>query len=355
MTIVGMQKICLIQLGYGSVGKEFVRHLHERHDRLQRELAIDLRLVVIATSTQYRYAANGIQSADALAWDGTSAGWDDLKTKVGYTPSMILVDMSAAPTSDIHRDVIEHGGILVTANKKPLTDRMEVYRVLHGDTRRYFYETTVGSSTPVIQTLQDMVATGDEVVEIQALLSGTLGFLCSELRKENSSFSDIVARAKEQGYTEPHPRDDLSGLDVARKALILAREIGLSLELSDIHLEGLVSKEIAGIDDVSKFFVALTTLDLEYATRVGVWKKEGKVPQFVARINNDGIRVGLEGVPTASPLGRLEGPENLVTFRTRVFNESPLVLQGRGAGAAYTAAGVLSDVIRAVHARAKAL
>ncbi|MBI4262389.1 homoserine dehydrogenase [Candidatus Uhrbacteria bacterium] len=342
-----MQQIFLLQLGYGSVGKEFVRQLHAQRDHLQ-QLGIDLRLTAIATSTQYRRISGDVDPMREPTWDGTHAGWGDLKNKVGYTPAMIVVDMSAAETSAIHRDVIEHGGVVVTANKKPLTDHMDVYRVLHGDTKQYFYETTVGSSTPVIQTLQDIVATGDEVREIQALLSGTLGFLCSELRKPNAMFSDIVSRAKAQGYTEPHPRDDLSGLDVARKALILGREIGRSLELSDIHLEGLVSKEIEAIDDVSKFLTALKELDHEYADKVRGWQKEGKVPQFVARITKDGIHVGLEGVPQASPLGRLEGPENLVTFRTRIFDASPLVLQGRGAGATYTAAGVLSDVIRAV-------
>lgn len=345
-----MRHRTLVQLGYGSVGKEFVRHLHAQHDRLLKHADIDLRLVAIATSTQFRYAPDGINDGGGV-WDGAYTDWDDLKASIQYDPSMIVIDMSAAATTEIHRDVLTRGGVVVTANKKPLTDRYDAYRLLHTDLIRYFYETTVGSSTPVIQTLQDIVATGDEVIEIQALVSGTLGFVCSELRKEGARFSDIVRRAKEQGYTEPHPRDDLSGMDVARKALILGREIGLTLELSDVALQGLLPKDIAVIDDVPMFLKALETLDTTYASRVYAWRQEGRVPQFVARINHNGIRVGLEGVLINSPLGQLEGPENLVTFTTNIFKDKPLVLRGQGAGASYTAAGVLSDVIRAVRTR----
>lgn len=345
-----MRTIDLVQLGHGSVGKEFLRHLSREHDRIQRQFGIDLHLSAIATSTQYQYKKEGIDCTVPPVWDGTYNGWEDLQQRISYNPRMIVVDMSAADTTALHRAVMRSGGTVVTANKKPLTDSLDAYKELH-HTDRYFYETTVGASTPVIQTLQDLVATGDDVTEITATLSGTLGFLCAELRKGELLFSDIVRRAREQGFTEPHPRDDLSGRDVARKALILGREIGLSLEMKDIHLEGLMPDIMAGIDNVEQFLEALRSLDQTYADRVRAWKKEGRVPQFVARIQKGGIRVGLEGVPVESPIGNLRGPENMIVFTTRVFQESPLVLQGRGAGASYTGAGVLMDVMRAVHAR----
>lgn len=346
-----MKTINVIQAGCGAVGKALAALVAERNFFLRERLGFELKLQGIFSSQKYIFADQGLdfKSADgivsALDKGATYQGWEELKQKV--RPGTIVVDVTAAPTAGMHQTVLRAGGIIVTANKKPLTEKMEIYRELHADTGRYFYETTVGSSTPAIQTLQDLIRTGDEVMEIKAVLSGTLGFVCSELRREGVKFSEIVRKAKEKGYTEPHPRDDLSGVDVARKALILGREIGLSAEMDDIRLEGMVPRELASIDGVEVFLEKLKILDKEYEERMDEWRARGEAPQFVAGITPDGVAVGLVGVRLGEPLGRLAGPENFLSFKTRIFNETPLILQGKGAGVQYTAEGVLQDIIRA--------
>lgn len=349
-----MKKIRIIQLGLGTVGWELVQLMRDRQGILARDRNIEITIVALADAEVCVANTDGIDLTQAAASRDvlisrmqTYHGWDDLKQRVDGIAGAVVIDVTAASLSYIHADVVRHEGIIVTANKKPLTDSMDIYRVLHADTRKYFYECTVGSSSPVIQTLQDLVATGDEIIEIQATLSGTLGYLCSELKKGELSFSAIVRQARDHGFTEPHPRDDLSGKDVARKALILGREIGLELEMHDVQLISLLPAAIESIDEVDDFLNALRQLDSEYREKITMWREQGRTPQFIARITKGGISVGLEGVALFSPLGQLSGPDNMVTFHTRIFKDKPLVLQGRGAGALFTAEGVLQDVMRA--------
>ena len=346
-----MKTVNVVQVGCGAVGKALVALMAQRNFFLRKNLGIELKLLGIFSSKKYIFDDRGLPLDGADRIEGVFdegklyQGWEKLEENI--EKETIVVDATAAPIAEMHQAILRSGGIVVTANKKPLTDKLGIYRELHADTGRYFYETTVGSSTPVIQTLQDLVKTGDEVREIKATPSGTLGFVCSELGRGELKFSEIVKKAKELGYTEPHPRDDLLGLDVARKALILGREIGLLLEMTDIKLEGMISNELAEIEDVPIFLEKLKILDKEYDERMAEWKAREEAPQFVARIKPEGISVGLVGVKSNESLGRLTGPENFISFRTRIFNEAPLVLQGKGAGVQYTAEGVLQDIIRA--------
>lgn len=335
-----MRTIHLIQLGYGTVGRELFQQisLQREYLRMQRDMNLEYRAV--ATSKELTVYEGGHERRAPYT------GWDQLLPFMEGLPHAVVVDVTAAPLTDIHREVMASGGCVVTSNKKPITSAMESYRTLHADTQRYRYETTVGAGLPVISTLQDLIATGDEVVEIQGAFSGTLGYVCTELEKQEKSFSQTVAEAREKGFTEPHPQDDLGGIDVARKALILAREIGLTRELSDIPLKGLTPPAIANIKDVAVYLERLKTLDQEYAEKARAWKKERNVPRFIARITREKVDVGLEGVPAESPLGRLQGPDNLIMIKTARYHERPLVIQGPGAGAQVTAAGVFADILK---------
>ena len=320
-----MKTVDVIQVGCGAVGKALLALLARRQEWLRARLGIVLRVKGIFFLDEYIYNEQGFDLAGLagnvqkkILGGQPYSGWKELKNKV--KEKTIVVDVTAAPIAAMHQTVLRAGGIIVTANKKPLTDKLEIYQELHADLERYYYETTVGSSTPVIQTLQDLVETGDEVIEIQATLSGTLGFVCSELRRGEHKFSEIVSKAKELGYTEPHPRDDLLGLDVARKALILGREIGLPIEMDDVNLTGMIPNELADIDDVKVFLDKLKVLDNEYDEKMLSWKEKGEAPQFVARVKPGGINVGLVGVKLSEPLGQLTGPENFISFKTRIFN-----------------------------------
>lgn len=335
-----MRNVHIVQLGYGTIGKELYRQITHQHEKLRSAYGIELTMRVVATSKELTLYTEG------RAHRTPYANWDQMRPLVKEFPHTIVVDVTAAPLADIHQEIIAGGGALVTSNKKPITNTMETYRTLHADTRRYRYETTVGAGLPVISTLQDLLETGDEIEEIQGALSGTLGYVCSELEKEEKPFSHIVAEAKEKGFTEPHPQDDLGGIDVARKALILAREIGLMWELSDIPVHGLTPTSLAEVKDVSVYLERLKELDREYAEKIRAWKKEHKVPRFVARITRENVNVGLDGVLADSPLGRLQGPDNLIEFKTQRYHDRPLVIQGPGAGAAVTAAGVFADILK---------
>jgi homoserine dehydrogenase len=181
------------------------------------------------------------------------------------------------------------------------------------------------------------------VRKIAGALSGTLGFVMTGLQA-GQPFSEVVREAQQLGYTEPDPRDDLGGLDVARKALILARGLGWRLDMRDVHVRGLYPVEMGGLS-VPDFLAGLPQLDADFRDRVDLAAADGKVLRYAATIEEGRCRVSLTGVEAASPLGRLSGTDNLVEFSTRWYSPNPLVVQGRGAGADVTASGVLSDVI----------
>jgi homoserine dehydrogenase len=254
---------------------------------------------------------------------------------------------------------------VVLANKKPLTIDQEVYNrltragatgvsaggevVATRHAGRCRWETTCGAALPVVSTLNRLVACGDPVSRIAGAFSGTLGFVMSGLQA-GQPFSAVVREAHRLGYTEPDPRDDLGGLDVARKALILARGLGWRLEMGDIQVRGLYPAEMDSLS-VSEFLAGLPQLDADFRDRVDLAAAEGKVLRYAATVEagetstSGRCRVGLTAVPAGSPLGRLEGTDNLVEFHTRWYNPNPLVVQGRGAGADVTASGVLSDIV----------
>ena len=237
----------------------------------------------------------------------------------------------------------------MTANKKPMSGPMERYRSIRKDALDqgvgYHYETTFGAGLPVLFTLQDLLATRDRVIRITGCFSGTLGFLCSAL-EQGEPFSAAVAQARAQGLTEPDPRDDLSGADVARKALIIAREIGVALEMDQLDLEPMVPAELMDLPDVDSFMARLPDLDAGLAERVEQARAEGAVLRYLAEITPERVSVGLQAVPKDSAEGQLEGPENIVVYQTERYDENPLIIRGPGAGAEVTAAGVFGDILK---------
>mmetsp|Transcript_83 Transcript_83/g.110 ORF Transcript_83/g.110 Transcript_83/m.110 type:complete len:359 (-) Transcript_83:60-1136(-) len=241
-------------------------------------------------------------------------------------------------------EAISKGCGVVTANKKPICCPFDEYTKLMKAPTKIGFESTVGAGTPVIHTLKHIVASGDSVVRIQGALSGTLGYLMSGLQ-EGKPYSSVVKEAHKLGFTEPDPRDDLGGMDVARKALILSRLWGSELEMKDVQVEALFPEDFASLE-VPDFMEALTKLDDDYAKKVAEAEEAGKALRYVASIDEKSCVVGLKAVEKESPLGRLSGSDNLVEFYTEVYGEKPVVVQGAGAGDKVTAVGIVADMVR---------
>lgn len=260
---------------------------------------------------------------------------------------LIVVDCTASEeTALVLSRAAEMGLCIVLANKKPLTSSLDVYDKLCKRQRRLRYESTVGAGLPVITALTRCLMAGDPIYRIIGALSGTLGYVMSGLQ-EGRPFSSVVQLAKSLGYTEPDPRDDLSGMDVARKALILARLMGWRINMGDLEVENLFPAEMEQTKmSIEQFLTeGLSSLDGKIDERVLSARLRGCVLRYVAVIGEGRCKVGIVEVPNDSPLGQLKGSDNLVEIYSRCYKESPFVIQGAGAGNDTTACGVLADIL----------
>ncbi|MFN8650751.1 MAG: bifunctional aspartate kinase/homoserine dehydrogenase I [Gemmatimonadales bacterium] len=259
----------------------------------------------------------------------------------------VLVDVTADETTEVLRAALTHGMDVVLANKKPLAGPASasegLLQLAEQQHRRIRYEATVGAGLPVMDTFAKLVETGDEIVSIEGCVSGTLGFLMSQL-EAGRKFSQALTAAMEAGYTEPDPRDDLSGADVARKALILGRLMGFKGEPASVVTESLVPADAKPLP-LKAFLARLSTWDFEWAERIRAAKAKGQVLRYVATVTPRRLRVGLSVLPASSPFASLQGTDNQIVFTTTRYREHPLVIRGPGAGPLVTAAGVLNDIL----------
>jgi len=342
-------------VGVGNVGSELMRQLAAQSARLKRHFDIDLRVRALSTSTHMLLSERPIDleaaDRDAIV-QGEPLNLERLVAHVhaDYLPHAAIIDCTASDAvASQYESWLARGIHVVTPNKRANTAGMDYYRRLRNANRtlgaHYLYETTVGAALPIIQTLRDLIQTGDEIIEIEGILSGTLSFLFNSLDGRRS-FSELVTHARDLGYTEPDPRDDLSGTDVARKVVILAREMGLSLELGDVAVKSLVPEALQG-GTVSEFLAALPAHDAEMETARRSAAAAGNVLRFVGRVTRDGeASVGLCPYPASHPFARVQLTDNIVLFRTGRYRDNPLVVQGPGAGREVTAAGVFADLLR---------
>lgn len=355
----------LTLLGFGQIGRELAAQLTAQEKHLRDELALDVKVTAVADRSGIKieekgFKASALQRMARQKASGTRLFDRDspltlkqlqamMREELWLLPSHrpILVDLTSDETAPLIQEALENGFHIVLANKKPLAvAQIEFDRLMQTAKERGLalrYEATAGAGLPVLDTLAKLQEAGDRVETILGCFSGTLGFIMTAL-EEGKRFSDAVREAWKLGYTEPDPRDDLSGTDVARKALILARTLGRRLELSDIALESLYTREVDH-DEPARFVDNLAALDEVFADRVARAKREDKVLRYVAKIGKRGIRVGVEAVPQASPLGRLHGTDNTIVIQSKRYATNPLVVTGPGAGAAVTAAGVLNDIV----------
>lgn len=357
------QEVNLLVLGKGVVGSHLLDQIRQQESFLRREHGVHLKVVGVASSRKAVFDARGLTLDD---WRGRYFGDASegepthdvgaLLERLRRLPVPVLVDCTALGGMEArYVEALAKGVHVVSANKKPLTvawhDRERLMESARKNYRQYRYETTVGASLPVIETLKDLVRTGDRVTLIEGSLSGTLGYLTHEVMR-GVELSRAVEVAREKGYTEPMPQDDLSGLDVARKAAILVRELGLPLELDAIEVEPLVPEKILREETLDGFFTALRAYDAEFNARMDALRAHNHTLRYLARIDPKGasgratVRVGPVGIDAAHPATRLRGSESFVAFTTERYSDTPLIVQGAGAGGAVTAAGVLADVLR---------
>lgn len=348
------ERVSVLLLGKGTVGGQLLELVRAEAENLVAEAGIDLRLVGLVDSRASTYAREGLDLAAVrrqLAAQGGREAIETLLERLERLPVPVLVDCTAESGMEhTYVKALERGIHVVTANKQPFASDPATWARLkttaRGAHRALRYETTVGASLPVIETLKNLVRTGDKVRRVEGSLSGTLGYLCNELAR-GIPLSKAVATARDLGFTEPHPGDDLSGLDAARKALILARELGMQATLESVDVKPLVPHDLLAERDLGRFFDRLQSHDAGVAAELAELRARGLVRRHLAQIDPGAgtIRVGPVDVELDHPATRLRGSEAFVAFTTSRYGERPLVVQGAGAGGAVTAAGVLADVL----------
>ena len=342
-------------IGPGLVGGALLEQVASQAERLRRDFKLDLRVRGIAGSKRMRLVQGSI---DLGGWrEAYGAGQDavDLDRFAEHVhadqfPHAVIIDCSASAEVAGHYAKWLAAGIhVVTPNKKANSAAYGEYQRIQQARRaagaHYLYEATVGAGLPVIQTLRDLRETGDEIRRIEGMFSGTLAYLFNTW-DGSQSFSSVVKHARQLGYTEPDPRDDLSGMDVARKLIILAREMGLRLELGDVKVESLVPGALAacGVDD---FLERLTEFDAPMLARLEAARARGHVLGYVGSVSVEGkAEVGLVELPKSHPFANIALTDNIVRFQTARYDQNPLIVQGPGAGPAVTAAGVFADLLR---------
>lgn len=265
-------------------------------------------------------------------------------------PNSVFIDCtSSEEITKQYEKILKHSISIVTPNKKANSSDFKTYQKLKAATKKsnikFLYETNVGAGLPVISTLNDLMYSGDKIIKIEAVLSGTLSYIFNSFHGKKS-FSDIVQEAQAKGYTEPDPRDDLNGIDVARKLLILGRESGLPLEMKDINVENLIPADCRQTRSIDDFFNKLKNHNKYFEHARNEAAKNQQKLCYIGKIENGKASVKLEKVNASHPFYSLSGSDNIISFTTNRYMERPLVVKGPGAGAEVTAAGVFADIIR---------
>jgi len=343
-------------VGLGGIGTTLIEQISATSQKLQEELKIDLRVRAIATSQRMCLSEKGMTSFSATKEYLESHGEPlDLEkftkfVKADHIPHAAVIDCTASDSVPEHYSLILKQGIhIITPNKKGHTGKMDFYnelKLLSRNLRRYFlYETTVGAGLPIINTLRELQRTGDQIIQIEGVFSGTLSYLFNTF-SSRIPFSEVVKEAKAKGYTEPDPRDDLSGMDVARKLVILAREMGLSIELKDVLIDPLLPTDFikGSVDDFMKKLPEFDSLILKQLEKS---QSQSAVLRFTGEITKEGkARVGVKQYPANHPFARTQSTDNIVSFHTTRYSANPLIVQGPGAGREVTAGGIFADILR---------
>jgi len=350
-----IKTINVFVVGLGLIGNTLLKQIQKQSAHLQKANLIKLNVVGIANTKKMLFAEGGIslsswkEKLDDKGEKASMKAFVDRIKKLNLQNSVFIDNTSSSEVVAFYEDILESRVSIVTPNKVANSSPYKNYKKLHSiafkNSVKFLYETNVGAGLPVINTLQDLLLSGDKVIRIEGVLSGTLSYIFNTY-KGDKKFSDVVKEAKEKGYTEPDPRDDLNGKDVARKILILSREAGYELEFDDIKVENILPMPCVKAKTVEEFFVQLEKHNDVFAKRRMEAEKKGKVLRFIAKMENGKAAITLEAVDASHPFYSLSGSDNMISYTTERYKDRPVVIKGPGAGAEVTAAGVFADIIR---------
>lgn len=352
---VETKQLNLFVIGVGNVGSSLLSQIEKQTSYIQNILKLKINIVGLSNSKHMAFDVSGIE---LNSWqDVLSKGQktDPIaffeKTKALNLRNSICVDVTAsAIVAETYAHYLKESIAVIACNKIACSANFEQYKNLKDLSRKYnvpfLFETNVGAGLPVIDTLNHLIASGDRIHSIQAVLSGSLNFIFNNFNS-STTFHDVVKQAQKEGYTEPDPRIDLSGTDVARKLLILARESGYTLDMSDVSNESFLPSGALEADSVDAFYELIKSKDDAFKTLLTSALDNDAQLKYVASFKDGKANVGLKEIPAGHPFYNLEGKDNIVMFYTDRYNDQPLIIKGAGAGSEVTASGLFADIIRA--------
>ncbi|MFH0735363.1 MAG: bifunctional aspartate kinase/homoserine dehydrogenase I [bacterium] len=349
--------ISLFIAGTGNVGKTLLSHIKKQHQTMLDKSLIDIKVVGLANSKKMLFNTEGINLSNSAELLDTCV--EVMKIPLFFEtiinlnlPNSIFVDCTSnEDIANNYYTLLSSCISVVAANKKANSGKYEYYDKLKTITSgnvKYLYETNVGAGLPVINTIKDLLASGDEIIKIEGILSGTLSYIFNNF-DGTKTFSEIVKETQEKGFTEPDPRDDLNGMDVVRKLLILIREAGYKFEIEDIIKEDFIPAEIFNTYSVAEFYYKLKSVDSFFEQKRINAKNENKKLRYIAEYSNGKAEIKLKAVDVTNPFYGITANDNMIVLTTKYYNERPLIIQGPGAGAVVTAGGVFADIKKIVN------
>lgn len=341
-------------LGTGNIGTTLFKQLQDHKEFLQKHNGIQIRVVGVGNTRKMLFNENGI---DLDSWqhelqengEAADLGGFVRKMKEMNLPNCVFADNTASlKPIEYYHEIFSSNISIVTCNKIGNSSSYAQYKLFRDTARMhgvdYFYETNVGAGLPIVRTLKDLMISGDRILSIESILSGTISYIFNNF-KGNVTFHDIVKEAQEKGYTEPDPRDDLRGTDFMRKMLILARDAGYQLEASDVDIESMLPQSCIEAASVEDFYKALKAENDFFENLKTKAESERKVLRYIGKLENGKVKISLQMVDDSHPFYALSGSDNIISFITDRYRERPMVVKGPGAGAEVTAAGVFADIV----------
>ncbi|MFT7628221.1 MAG: aspartokinase/homoserine dehydrogenase 1 [Ulvibacter sp.] len=357
---IGVVKdVHLFITGIGNVGREFLKIIADQKEKLIKDYGINLKIIGVANSSKILFnKGKELSNEEILNINKNGVKYNSLPNYLNSIINLnlrnsIFIDNTASEiVSNGYSQLLENSISVVTCNKIACSSDYELYVNLKNLAKEhncsFKYETSVGAALPIIKTIHDLNISGDKINKIEAIISGSLNFIFNEYNGENK-FADVVLKAKEDGYTEPNPLIDLSGLDVMRKILILSRESGLNRELSDIKFNNFLPEKCSNSESILSLFENLNKNEAHFKALYCKANKNGNKLKVLATLENGNMSVALKEIPSHSPFYNLEGKDNVVAINTNRYVEEPLVIKGAGAGATITASGVFSDLMHIIN------
>ncbi len=344
----------VFNIGTGNIGATLFKQLEDQHDFLLDKNDIEIKVVGISNSRKMLFNTEGVELNNWSAELEKNGSEADLalfieKMKALNLPNCVFIDNTASKLpATYYEDIFKSNISIVTCNKIANSGKYAQYKTLRDTAHKhgvdFFYETNVGAGLPIVRVLKDLMLSGDRILKIEAILSGTISYIFNNF-KEDASFFNVVKKAQELGYTEPDPRDDLGGIDFMRKMLILARDAGYAVEAEDVDLGAILPEACLKADTVDSFYAELQNEQAYFEDMKARAARDKKVIRYIGKLENGKVSIAIQFVDENHPFYALSGSDNIISFTTERYKERPLVVKGPGAGAEVTAAGVFADLV----------